>query len=84
MTTEPESATQRPATTIKTVDGGPLQIKGAFQIVDHDGTAYDLEGRRSAFLCRCGQSATKPFCDGTHKKIGFDADHRAPTAQDQE
>ncbi|MBU8577620.1 CDGSH iron-sulfur domain-containing protein [Brevibacterium luteolum] len=66
---------EQPATTIKTVDNGPLQIKGQFQVVDHDGTVY--ETRRTAFLCRCGHSATKPFCDGTHNKIGFEATGRA-------
>jgi CDGSH-type Zn-finger protein len=46
--------------------------------VDADGNEYDLsEIRRPIALCRCGGSTTKPFCDGTHSKIGFDAAERA-------
>lgn len=80
--TDPQQPADKPATTIKTVDNGPLQIKGDFQVVDHEGTVY--ETRRSAFLCRCGHSSTKPFCDGTHNKIDFDAAGRAPADTEQE
>lgn len=66
-----------PPASIKTVNNGPLQVKGAFQIVDHDGIRYDLAGRRTAFLCRCGHSKTKPFCDGAHAKIGFSTSDQA-------
>lgn len=77
MTTNPNL--ELPATTIKTIDNGPLQIKGSFQVVDHEGTVY--ETRRSAFLCRCGRSGAKPFCDGAHNKVGFQADGRAPSGE---
>jgi CDGSH iron-sulfur domain-containing protein 3 len=82
MSTDPHQAPQASVTTIKTVDHGPLQIKGEFQVVDHEGTVY--ETRRTAVLCRCGHSAVKPFCDGTHKRIGFDADNRASTGTEEE
>jgi uncharacterized Fe-S cluster protein YjdI len=50
---------------------GPLLVTGGVRIVDADGTVL-YEGERAA-LCRCGGSANKPFCDGSHKKNGFRA-----------
>jgi len=50
---------------------GPLRIKGPLEIKDHQGNAYDLAGRDVISLCRCGQSANKPFCDGSHGRTGF-------------
>jgi 3-phenylpropionate/trans-cinnamate dioxygenase ferredoxin subunit len=55
---------------------GPLLITGdlsQIELRDGDGNLYELAGRRRVFLCRCGASATKPFCDGHHTKIGFAA-----------
>ncbi len=46
---------------------GSIKIEGDFQIVDGQGKAYGLQGRTIVSLCRCGQSANKPFCDGSHK-----------------
>jgi CDGSH-type Zn-finger protein len=54
---------------------GPLVLKGPFRVVASDGGATD--GSAGA-LCRCGASKNKPFCDGTHRDIDFDADD--PTA----
>jgi uncharacterized Fe-S cluster protein YjdI len=48
---------------------GPLLVTGGVRILDAEGTLL-YEGERAA-LCRCGGSANKPFCDGTHKKNGF-------------
>jgi hypothetical protein len=48
---------------------GPLLVSGGVRVVDADGSVL-FEGEKAA-LCRCGGSANKPFCDGTHKKIGF-------------
>jgi CDGSH-type Zn-finger protein len=51
---------------------GPLKIEGDnIMIVDQDGKAYGLAGRTVISLCRCGQSANKPFCDGSHARTGF-------------
>lgn len=50
---------------------GPLLLSGGVRILDADGGVL-YEGERAA-LCRCGQSGNKPFCDGTHKKVGFRA-----------
>ena len=48
---------------------GPLQIKGALEVVS--GTGRTIARATETFLCRCGASGNKPFCDGTHKRIGF-------------
>jgi CDGSH-type Zn-finger protein len=54
---------------------GPLLVRGRVRIVDAQG--HELEHRREPIaLCRCGKSRLRPFCDGTHKLIGF----RAPGA----
>lgn len=47
---------------------GSVKIEGDFEIVDGKGQAYDLQGRTVVSLCRCGHSANKPFCDGSHKE----------------
>lgn len=41
------------------------------RLVDHTGAEVSTEGRKALSLCRCGASTKKPFCDGTHSKIGF-------------
>ncbi|WP_432487947.1 FAD-dependent oxidoreductase [Kineococcus sp. SYSU DK018] len=76
-------ATEVPTVQAKVIQNGPLQIKGPFQLVDHDGNAYDIAKRRSVLLCRCGASTNKPFCDGTHSRIGFAAAERAVTQAEQ-
>jgi CDGSH-type Zn-finger protein len=53
---------------------GPYLVSGDLsdlEIADADGQPIDLAGKTKVFLCRCGASTTKPFCDGTHSKIGF-------------
>lgn len=52
---------------------GPYVVHGDdVQVVDWNGNAYEVK-RRPIALCRCGGSTTKPFCDGTHSKVGFQA-----------
>ncbi|MCU1349065.1 MAG: hypothetical protein JWO56_2095 [Acidobacteria bacterium] len=51
-------------------DNGPYVVEGDFTLVDAAGNEVPLAKRA---LCRCGASTTKPFCDGTHSKIGFQA-----------
>ncbi len=50
---------------------GSIRIEGEFEILDPAGKPFGLNGRTKVSLCRCGQSAEKPFCDGTHRRIGF-------------
>ncbi len=63
---------------ITTRRNGPYKITGPVKIIDAEGNEYDLSEQGATIaLCRCGDSTTKPFCDGTHRKIGFDAAERA-------
>jgi CDGSH-type Zn-finger protein len=51
---------------------GPLRVEGeGIVIEDANGQAFGLGGRTVVSLCRCGQSENKPFCDGSHNKVGF-------------
>lgn len=59
------------STQITILPHGPIKVDGPFTIADGKGQAYTLEAGKSAFLCRCGQSSKKPFCDGTHRTCGF-------------
>ena len=53
---------------------GPYLVEGECELTDVSGAKIDTSARGPKFaLCRCGQSASKPFCDGTHNKVGFQA-----------
>jgi 3-phenylpropionate/trans-cinnamate dioxygenase ferredoxin subunit len=52
---------------------GPYLVRGPITLHDADGNVLDLAGKEVVALCRCGGSTTKPFCDGTHSKLGFQA-----------
>lgn len=56
-------------------ENGPYRVEGSVTLVDADGNPYTT--KETIFLCRCGGSTKKPFCDGTHSKIGFEAAERA-------
>ena len=58
---------------ITVMNNGSLRVEGDFEIVDQEGRSFGLAGRTRVTLCRCGQSARKPFCDSTHKTCGFDS-----------
>ena len=65
--------------TIKVRPDGPLVLQGPATIVDEHGNPFlPPVGKPLIALCRCGQSATKPFCDGSHKRAGFRASEVAP------
>ena len=66
--------------TIKPMENGPYLVTGQVTLVDTDGAEYDVSERTTLALCRCGRSANKPFCDGMHKTIGFEAAERAVVA----
>ncbi|WP_462137423.1 CDGSH iron-sulfur domain-containing protein [Candidatus Mycalebacterium sp.] len=54
---------------IQILKDGPIIVSGDFEVLDSNGNKIEC-GDKSA-LCRCGESSSKPFCDGTHKKNGF-------------
>ena len=57
--------------TIQVRANGPLKITGPVTIIDADEVRFELPAGSSIVLCRCGHSHRKPFCDGTHARIGF-------------
>jgi CDGSH-type Zn-finger protein len=73
MDTQPEART-----TITPYEDGPLLVRGGFELLTQEGDVIPT-GRGTVALCRCGLSAIKPLCDGTHKVGGF----RAPSGRSQ-
>ena len=66
---------------IKVRHCGPYKVTGPVRLIDADGNEYDVgEEGEPIVLCRCGGSKTKPFCDKTHSRIGFEAAERAVAA----
>ena len=63
-------------TNITALDNGPYLVKGPVVLLDADGNQFRTE-RATVALCRCGGSQNKPFCDGTHARVGFRAAERA-------
>ena len=63
-------------TKVTVLDNGPYLVKGPVLLLDAEGNEFRAE-RSTVALCRCGGSMTKPFCDGTHSKAGFQASERA-------
>jgi CDGSH-type Zn-finger protein len=66
---------------------GPYRVEapeGMIELVDANGNKYDLTGKPAFSLCRCGGSVNKPFCDGTHSKIGLQAAEAAVQAEKKE
>lgn len=57
--------------TITIFDNGPIEVSGPVTVLDENGETISFEPGESIFLCRCGQSSDKPFCDETHDKCGF-------------
>lgn len=72
------AASQREAAdaVVTVYENGPLIVRGRFVLTGQDGQLIPA-GRRTVALCRCGGSALKPFCDGSHARIGFRAPGRA-------
>ena len=63
-------------TKITVLDNGPYLVKGPVLLLDAEGNEFRAE-RSTVALCRCGRSMTKPFCDGTHSRLGLRAAERA-------
>lgn len=62
------------AVKVTVINNGPLRMEsepGEFALCDAQGKEYGLAGRKVVSLCRCGLSANKPFCDGSHARQGF-------------
>jgi CDGSH-type Zn-finger protein len=65
---------------IRCRENGPYLIKGPVKVVDHLGNEFVIPaGKDNVALCRCGHSKGRPFCDGSHRDVGFQADEMAPT-----
>ncbi len=64
--------------TISVKKNGPLRVEGPIRLLDVEGNEYDLTGKPGISLCRCGHSANKPFCDGSHNRMGFQSAETAP------
>ena len=63
--------------TIKVRQNGPYLVEGDdVTLIDWNGAAYQIP-KRPFVLCRCGGSGNKPFCDGSHKRIGFQGSESA-------
>lgn len=58
------------ATTVRVLSNGPLMVQGDVEVVDAEGQPLPHSGD-TVYLCRCGASGRKPFCDGSHKITGF-------------
>ena len=68
-----------PVLTIRCRENGPLVMPATVRIIDHLGNEYPLPtGKDLIALCRCGASAKKPFCDGSHKGCAFTGGEPAP------
>lgn len=59
-------------TQITVKDSGPYLVKGPITLLDAEGNEFPLD-KETVALCRCGASITQPFCNGTHRKIGFES-----------
>ncbi|MEZ5404128.1 MAG: CDGSH iron-sulfur domain-containing protein [Bryobacteraceae bacterium] len=59
------------STKVTVLNNGPLRLEGDFGISDATGAEFGLAGRTVISLCRCGASENKPFCDGSHNRVGF-------------
>jgi CDGSH-type Zn-finger protein len=68
---EPASRAAEGELVLHPIANGPLRIDGWFELSTADGQRYVCGDK--TWLCRCGASGNKPFCDGTHKKTGFTA-----------
>jgi CDGSH-type Zn-finger protein len=64
--------------TIKARANGPYKVEGPVRVFDADGNEFVLPEGSAIVLCRCGHSQNKPFCDASHRRVGFVSDDSAP------
>jgi CDGSH-type Zn-finger protein len=69
--------------TITTRRNGPFVVEGPIRLIDADGQEFPVVAGKKVSLCRCGASTKKPFCDGAHSKIGFQAAEAAVRAMEE-
>jgi CDGSH-type Zn-finger protein len=62
------------AAKITVKNNGSIRVEGDFELFDLSGKKFVLNGRTSVSLCRCGHSKDKPFCDGSHREVGFQSE----------
>lgn len=62
------------AAKITVKNNGSIRVEGEFELVDLSGKKFELNGRTTISLCRCGHSKDKPFCDGSHREVGFQSE----------
>jgi CDGSH iron-sulfur domain-containing protein 3 len=62
---------------IKALKDGPYEVSGGAKLFDHQGKEFPEDQLAPIYLCRCGQSKNKPFCDGSHEDAGFKAEETA-------
>ena len=62
---------------IRVSKNGPYEVEGGAKLFDHQGKEYQEDQFPPLYLCRCGQSKNKPFCDGSHEGAGFKAEETA-------
>lgn len=62
---------------VKALKNGPYEVSGGAKMVDDAGKEYAESAMDPIYLCRCGASKTKPFCDSSHRAIGFKAEETA-------
>lgn len=64
--------------TIVVRENGPLKVTGPITLLDAEGREFQLPPGSAVALCRCGNSANKPFCDASHKRVEWTAEETAP------
>ena len=62
--------------TMKALKDGPYEVAGGAKVLDYTGKGYAESAIDPLYLCRCGASKNKPFCDGSHEEIGFESEER--------
>jgi CDGSH-type Zn-finger protein len=78
MSRTPRDAASARPVTVTACANGPLIVRGDVELVDEHGDRVEAH-RRTMALCRCGASAIRPFCDGSHKAVGFRTEPPART-----
>jgi CDGSH-type Zn-finger protein len=73
-----------PVVTITPRDNGSYKVTGPVVLMDQEGNRWPVPEGKAVWLCRCGHSANKPFCDSSHRAAGFESVVRAPADANDE